>query len=203
MIVIGITGGIGTGKSTVTEYLTDSGYTVIDADQIARDMTRKGSPVLPLLAEEFGPEILFEDGTLDRKGLAAIVFTSPERKERMESIITARVIQEIRSLIDGYRKEETEDVIFLDAPLLFESGADAFTDLVWLVTAKEETRVLRVMERDGCSREDVLQRIHNQMPEEEKKQLVDEVIDNSLGLSELYGRIDELIVKYRLTKMRN
>lgn len=196
MKVIGLTGGIGAGKSTVTDFLKQKGYTVIDADAIAHQITEKGTDTLKEIALHFGPDILREDGSLDRKKLAAIVFSDQEKKTQLEQITTVEVVNIIKKRLDYLREQGKYDIIFVDAPLLFETGADKLTDYVWLVDANLETRISRVMERDRASREAVRHRIENQMGSEEKKKLSQEIIDNSKGKEELYQQVERLLMRY-------
>ena len=196
MKVIGLTGGIGSGKSTVSEFLRQKGYCIIDADQIAHTITEKGSPVLRQLADVFGSEILFDDGSLNRKKLAAIAFSDRQRKQQLEDITTSRVLEIIEEKLAIHLKNDRERIVFLDAPLLFETGADALTDVVWLVDAEQELRICRTMERDGVSREDVLRRIANQLPDAEKRIRAGEIIDNGKGKEDLYRRVEGLLEKY-------
>lgn len=194
--VLGLTGGIGTGKSTAAAYLTSRGFTHIDADQIGRDLTRPGSPVLAVLEETFGKSrahpdrtsLLLKDGSLDRAGLAGIVFADPHQKARLDGIMFAEILCIIRERIGA-----AEGPVLLDAPLLFESGADTLCDAVLLVTADGEARIRRVMARDGASREDVLARIRSQMSDAEKRQKADLVVDNSGSREELFCRLDEAL----------
>lgn len=192
MKIIGITGGIGAGKSTVSSYIRDRGYEVVDADAISRSLTEKGSPVLSELVEAFGGEILTPDGALDRRKTAAIVFADPEKKARLERIITDRVLEIVTERAEAFRTKPS-GTVFLDVPLLFETDAWKLCDEIWFVTARQETRIDRVMEREHCTREDVLARIASQMPEEEKRSRSDVVIDNSRGLEELLDQLDELL----------
>lgn len=196
MNVIGLTGGIGAGKSTVSSYLREKGYLILDADQIAHDITAKGSPVLIRIADAFGAEMIREDGNLDRKKLAAVVFSDKQKKLLLEEITTRQVVKIIAEKVEELRKKGKYDIIFVDAPLLFEAGVDAMTDFVWMVTAADDVRISRVMERDHISREDVLRRIANQMSNEEKIRRSNEVIDNSHGKDELYRQIELLLTKY-------
>lgn len=194
-IVIGITGGIGTGKSLVSKKLRERGYRILDADQLSREVTAVSSPALAELVALFGQGILDAEGALDRKGLASIVFSDTKKKQQMESIITARIVARIREEADAFRENGT-GALFLDAPTLYETGADNCCDLVWLIIADTETRIARVMERDHCSREAVLARMHAQMPEEEKRRRAAECIDNSGDPSALDGQIEVLLKKY-------
>lgn len=196
MKVIGLTGGIGSGKSTVSAYLKEQGYLILDADQIAHDITKKGSPVLQKIADAFGADMLDAEGTLQRKKLAAVAFSTPENKALLESMTTAEVVRLISETVAQLRKTKDYDIIFIDAPLLFEAGVDRLTDFVWMVSADEEIRIERVMNRDQISRTDVLQRIANQMSNEEKIRRSQEIIDNSSGKEELYRQVKALLEKY-------
>ncbi|MGN0659831.1 MAG: dephospho-CoA kinase [Emergencia sp.] len=196
MRVIGLTGGIGAGKSTVSDYLREKGYTVIDADRIAHEITEKGSPVLEQIRDVFGSCMFCPDGTLDRKRMASMVFSDDRAREKLEEITTKQVISISEERLQQYRLAGDRKVVFLDAPLLFETGADRLTDLVWLVTAELSVRVSRVMERDETDEASVLARISAQMDAGEKEARADEVIDNSKGKEELYQRVEGLLKEY-------
>lgn len=192
-LVIGLTGGIGTGKSTAAAYLVSKGMTHIDADAISRKLTEKipdeENPVLIEIGEAFAPaQVLREDGSLDRKAMADIVFHDPARKKLLEEILFREIMAEINRRID-----EAEGMILLDVPLLFETGLDSLCDRVILITADRDTRIRRVTQRDGCSPEDVEARIRNQMSDEEKAAKADAVADNSGSRDGLYGQLDEII----------
>lgn len=200
MKVIGLTGGIGAGKSTVSQYLKEKGYLIIDADQMAHDLTALGSPVLAEIAETFGSEMLFPDGNLDRKKLAAVVFADKEKLEILENLTTRRVVTEIKEKLELLRAEKRNRIVFVDAPLLFEVGVDHLMDFVFMVNADTEVRIGRVAERDHISRQQVLARMASQMDEREKEEKSTEVIDNSKGKEALYQQIDALLEKYAETK---
>ena len=199
--VLGLTGGIGTGKSTAAEYLISKGFEHIDADGIGRDLTAKGSPVLHVLEETFGPAaggtILFPDGSLDRKKLASIVFGDPDQKRKLDEIMFAEIGSIISGRIEEARRAGGDDGshrnLLLDAPLLFESGLDRLCDSVLLITCDLETRIRRVSERDGSTREEVLARINSQMSDEEKAALADHQIDNSGTMEDLFRRLDGVV----------
>ena len=196
MKVIGLTGGIGAGKSTVSNILREKGCCIIDADAISHQITEKGSDTLQQLAKAFGEDILFDDGSLDRKKLAAIAFSDEKQRRKLEDLTTKRVLSIIDQTLQNLRRESSYDIIFIDAPLLFETGADKMTDLVWLVTAEKETRIARVMERDGATRQQVLARMSSQMDDREKERRTEEIIDNSKGKEELRRQVEQLLVKY-------
>ena len=193
MKTIGLTGGIGTGKSTVSRYLTTKGYKIIDADQIAREVVEPGQPALASLIGEFGSEILLEDGSLNRRELARLAFASPEGKAALDRITHGAIFARIEELQLQYAAEleKTSDaVIFLDVPLLFETGFDRKADLVWVVDVPDEIRVQRVVLRDGLTEEEIWARIKNQMSREEKIARADVVLDNSGTPEELYAQVD-------------
>ena len=193
MKTIGLTGGIGTGKSTVSRYLTTKGYKIIDADRIAREVVEPGQPALKALVEEFGPEILLEDGSLNRRELARLAFASPEGKAALDRITHGAIFARIEELQLQYAAELEKTagaVIFLDVPLLFETGFDRKADLVWVVDVPDEIRVQRVVLRDGLTEEEIWARIKNQMSREEKISRADVVLDNSGTPEELYAQVD-------------
>ena len=193
--VIGLTGGIGSGKSTVSNYLTEKGFAVVDADRVARDVVARGSPVLAALAAAFGAGILEADGSLNRKGVAEIIFADARKREQMEEITHPEIARRIALQIEELKKTGQRETIFLDAPLLFETKANLAEamDEIWLVDAGDEVRIERVMRRDGCSREEILARINSQMDREEKRARADVIIPNEGSAEALYGRIDALI----------
>ena len=195
MKVIGVTGGIGSGKSTVTSYIESLGYSVIDADQIAHDIAKQ-KEVLSEIEKEFGPEIIGEDGQLDRKAMADIVFSNARKKELIEAIITKRVIERVKEFIDLYREGTLyakDDIVFLDAPTLFETGSDSLTDEVWAVTCDLRKRLERAVKRDGSIADDIEARIAAQIPESDIIERSDVVIVNDGSQEELYTKIDMLL----------
>ena len=206
MIVLGITGGIGSGKTTAAGYLRSLGFACVDADQIGRELTADGSPLLEILDREFGPDGKYGRGIailrdssiegikiLDRKALASVVFSDEKARARFYEIIHSRMLRIIRKQIEELRKKENIRGILLDAPLMYEAGCDTMCDHVILVTAPVELRIERVMKRDGSTREDVVRRINSQMSDEEKARLADFVVDNSGDTDELCRKLDEII----------
>ena len=180
MIVIGITGGIGTGKTTASDYLEEQGFAVIDADQIGRELTADGQPILAEIRDRFG---CVTDGgaegnglVLDRKAMADLVFNNKEIKEEYDQLIHAEIIEEIDREIEELSKTDVKGIL-LDAPLLFEAGLEALCDTVWCVWLPKELQLKRLMERDGLSRKEAEKRVASQMPPREKKRRSDLVID--------------------------
>lgn len=206
MIVLGITGGIGSGKTTAAGYLRSLGFACVDADQIGRELTAEGSPLLEILDREFGSDGKYGRGIailrdssiegikiLDRKALASVVFSDEKARARFDEIIHSRMLRIIRKQIEELRKKENIRGILLDAPLMYEAGCDTMCDRVILVTAPVEIRIERVMKRDGTTREDVVSRIKSQMSDEEKARLADFVVDNSGDTDELCRKLDEIV----------
>ena len=193
MKVIGLTGGIGTGKSTVSAYLKQKNIPVVDADQIAREITAPGSPVLDDIRALLGDDVFFEDGTMDRQKVASIIFSNQEILSAYEALTTAEAVRRCISELDEYRQQGIYDMAVLDAPLLFECGLESQTDEDWVVDADLEVRISRVMARDGISRQAIMDRIHRQMSSEKKREMADFVIDNSGSLDELHVQIDQLL----------
>lgn len=196
MNVIGLTGGIGTGKSTVSNYLRTHDIEIIDADEISRYIVQPGMPALEAIEKAFGPDILLPDGNMDRKKMAEIVFNDPAKKELLESITMPMIIGVITGYAESFKETNEPGIIIVDAPLLYEVGLDSICDYVWAVKADLETRVERVCQRDSATKEQVMARVKNQMNQEEILSKADEVIDNSGSLEALQNRIEELIEKY-------
>ena len=173
--IIGLTGGIGTGKSEAAKFLASLGAVHLDADAISLELTEPGGEALEPIRAEFGEGVFREDGTLDRRALANITFSDPARKRALEAILHPRIQRDIMRGIDR-AAEEGAKVVILDVPLLFETGMDALCDETWVLSADPETQVARVMMRDRVEREQVEARIQNQMPAEEKEKLATQVI---------------------------
>ena len=195
MIIIGLTGGIGSGKSTVSEYLKRKGCLIIDADEISRAATGPGGPALEPILMEFGPEVFMDDGTLDRAKMADIVFSDPYKRNKLEEIVVTMVINEFLARIGHLKEENHKGIVVFDAPLLFEYGLQQYVDETWFVTANLETRVARVVKRDRISRKKVMDRINAQMPSSEKERLADYTINNSFDLKWLYDQVDILLYR--------
>ena len=202
--VVGLTGGIGTGKSTAAEYLKKKGFAHIDADQIGRDITADGSPMLPVLDGIFGPtgeygvegfDILREDGSLDRKALASIVFTDMNKKLKLDEVMFKAIIAETKRLVEVYSQDDPVGIL-IDAPLLFEAGLDKECDLVLLIVADMDVRIHRVCARDGATEQEVKNRINSQMSDEEKISRSHVVVDNSGNLKELEKQLEEFFSKF-------
>ena len=190
-IVLGLTGSMAAGKSTVSRRLRTLGATVIDADEAARQAVEPGTPGLRELARAFGPGILLPDGGLDRRKMAALAFQDPAALQTMNGILHPLIRQMVSARLEG-AKSRGERVAVLDVPLLFESGWQRYCDQTWLVAAPEALRLERAMARSGMGREEALARMAAQMPEAEKIALADVVIHNDGTLDALYEKVDAL-----------
>lgn len=182
MIVAGLTGGIATGKSTVTAIFEEAGARVIDADAIAREAARKGTPAYDDIVARFGSAILFSDGEIDRKRLAAIIFNDPAAQRALERIIHPRVKRETARRLERIQQETPDAVVIIDVPLLFEARMDRGLDAVIVVYAPEKVQIQRLMARDSLSKPEALARLRAQMPIDAKKSRATHVIDNSEDL---------------------
>ncbi|KPU27832.1 dephospho-CoA kinase [Caloranaerobacter sp. TR13] len=197
--IIGITGGIATGKSTVTNLLKELGYIVIDADKIAREVVEVGKIAYLDIIKEFGKGILQENKQIDRKKLGEIIFKDVEKRRKLNQIIHPRIIQEMINKTNQY--SDGNKVIFLDIPLLIEEKnilekQGLKFDEIWLVYADEENQLSRLIERDKLDMENALDRIRAQMPMTEKLKIADIIIDNNRGISELKDQIIKLLNRY-------
>ncbi len=193
MDVIGLTGGIGTGKSTAAAYLQKQGFAIIDADEIARQVVEPGTPLLAELERAFGRDIITAEGCLDRKALAAIVFRDAEKRKQLDAMMHGRIVQVIREQVAQHQAAGTHRGIVLDVPLLFEVGLDKQCKTTWLLTADRKTRIARVCARDGMTAEEVAARMRNQLDDGEKKKRAHQIIDNSGTVQDLERKLQDLI----------
>jgi len=190
MIVIGLTGGIASGKSAAIKEFTRLGYDVIDSDNIARELGKKGTPVYKSIIKHFGKTMLdTKTKEINRKKLAELVFSDTKEKDKLEKIIHPAIIKEIKSRIIRYRKKKTGAVI-LDAPLLFEAGIKGLVDKTVVVWVPEEIQLERLMKRDKITKYQAINRINSQIPLDKKKSLADHVLDNSKSAQYLVEQIN-------------
>jgi dephospho-CoA kinase len=192
MKIIGVTGGLGAGKTTVSGILKELGAMVIDADQISREVTEPGKPAWKEIIENFGREVLQPDKTLDRKALARIVFRNEEKKKLLEGIIHDRVTMEMRKRIRALKADGFEGVVVLDVPIPVQSGFIDLADSIWVVTCRDEERIRRVMRRSGMDYADARNRINSQIPQSDYVRLADVVIENEGSPESLRQRVAEL-----------
>lgn len=195
--IIGLTGGIATGKSTVSNIIKGLGYLVIDADKIAREIVEIGKPAYKEIVNYFGEDILAENGDINRKKLGNIVFNNDKKREMLNNITHPHIKIDIKKLID---KNGDKNIIFVDIPLLIE-GLDNYAqygiyfDEIWLVYIGEESQINRLMKRDLINRHEAINRIKAQMPIEEKVEYASKIIDNTGEINYLDKQIKDLIIQ--------
>lgn len=183
--LLGLTGGIASGKSTVTQMFRSKNIPVIDADIIAREVVKPGKPGLEKIVSHFGKDVLLEDGTLDRKKLGTIIFNDDAKRALLNHILSDEIRTRILEMIELCKKSDPS-LIVLDIPLLYEGGYDEIVDDVMVCYVPRDIQLKRLMARDHLKENDAIKRIDSQMSLEEKKSRADVVIDNS-------GRIDETL----------
>ncbi len=190
MFILGITGGIGSGKSTVSGILAERGLLVLDADEISRDVTEAGGRAMPLIAEVFGPRAVTSTGAMNRKYMSSLVFNDKAKLDELSSMIHAFVFEEMEARAEKEREKGTKCIV-LDVPI----PVSKFTNMcnqVWVVTCDEEVRLARLAKR-GLEPEEAKRRIAMQMTDDEYCELGDYVIDNSWDLDKLNENVDKLI----------
>lgn len=191
---VGLTGGIASGKSAVSQRLTEHGAVVIDADKLARDVVVPGSNGLEEIVSEFGPEVLTEEGSLDRPAMGKIVFDNDDARARLNAIVHPRVRAESTRVREA---SAPGSVVVEDIPLLVETGQQDRFDVVVVVQAPYQERIRRMVEDRGMSREEAESRIKAQATDDQRAEAADVVLDNSGTLEDLRGQVDELWDKIR------
>ncbi len=194
--VFGLTGGIGSGKSTVAALLRERGVPVVDADELAREAVAPGSRGLGQVVEAFGEQVLGSDGQLDRKRLATLIFADKEARKRLNAL-THPIVRELAQARFAELERAGVELAGYDVPLLFEVGLDAVLRPIVVVAASPETQRQRVQARDGCSEADALARIAAQLPLAEKQARADYVLSNDGSREELTAQVDALLPKLR------
>ncbi|MER6620603.1 MULTISPECIES: dephospho-CoA kinase [unclassified Streptomyces] len=189
MLTVGLTGGIGAGKSEVSRLLVECGAVLIDADRIAREVVEPGTPGLAAVVDAFGAEVLTEDGRLDRPKLGSVVFADPERLAVLNSIVHPLVGARSRELEEAAAEDA---VVVHDVPLLTENGLASLYDLVIVVDASPETQLDRLVGRRGMTEEDARARMAAQATREQRREIADIVIDNDVPLDELHRRVKDV-----------
>ncbi|HUG50718.1 MAG TPA: dephospho-CoA kinase [Terrimesophilobacter sp.] len=194
MYLIGLTGGIASGKSLVAERLAAHGAVHIDADQLARRVVEPGTPALARIAEEFGEAVIRPDGTLDRTAVGALIFRDAERREVLNSITHPAVKALARELIAEAAAHNPHAVVVYDVPLLVEAGVngDNAFDLIVVVHASLETRIQRLIELRGLTRQEAMHRLNSQATDTERLAVADLVIDNDGDLADTLAQVDRL-----------
>ena len=194
MKIIGLTGGIASGKSTVTTELRKQNVPVFDADEVSRNAVAKGSKGLALVAEAFGAEYLTSDGEMDRAKISQLVFSDKEALKTLEGILHKIVWDEAEAFLAEAREQKAKLAV-LDVPLLIETKWHERVDLVWLVAVSKEQQIKRAMIRSGMTEEEVKARIAAQMSLEDKKKFADVVLDNSGALEETLEQVHKELAK--------
>jgi dephospho-CoA kinase len=188
--VIGLTGGIASGKSTVSNYLRQLGAVIIDADVIARELVEPGGLAYQEVVDFFGTQVLTPEGRLDRVRLGQIVFSDPHARQQLNQIIHPMVKEKTREILAVLAaNEEPEGIAVVDAPLLIEVSMTSLVDQVWLIAVDEETQISRLIDRNGLSIAEARSRIASQMPLEEKRKWADLVVDNCGNLTDTLQRV--------------
>ena len=198
MILVGLTGGVATGKSTVAKMFKQCGAVVINADQLARDVVKPGKPAWREIVTLFGKTILNQDRSLNRQALGSIVFRNPKKRRQLERIIHPRVAREQQRLMRRVAKRKPRAVVIYEVPLLFEAGVDRRVDTIVVVTAGRETQIARLKKRNGLSRAEALRRISSQMLLTKKIQQADHVLDGTLPRPSLRKQVGQILKSLRL-----
>jgi len=192
MLLVGLTGGIGSGKSQVAQMFKRLGAYLIDADELAHEAVRPDGPVLKRIVEAFGPEILNPDGTLDRAKLGRRVFEDAEKRELLNSIVHPYVFREEERRRKEIAQTDPKAIVLFDAALLIETGSYQLMDKVILVTINRRKQIGRVMKRDGITREEAVRRIEAQMPQSKKKNKADYIIDGGQPLPTIEDQVRKI-----------
>ena len=191
-LLVGLTGGIATGKSTVSAMFSHLGARIVDADLLAREVVMPGQPTLAEIAREFGPEVLAPDGSLDRKRVGAIVFGDAQKRKRLEEITHPAIRVRQQRILSVYEEEAFEGIVIWDAALLIESSGAKGMDRVVVVATDPDVELARLVARDGSSEDEARRRIASQMPITEKVKVADYVIDNSGTRAETERQVREV-----------
>ena len=189
--IIGITGGIASGKSTVTEFLRQKGFQVIDADAVVHQLQKPSGRLYQVLVEHFGEKILLENGELNRLLLASLIFSNPEEQEWSKITQGEIIREELAALRNQFA--QTEALFFMDIPLLFEQNYAAWFDETWLVYVNRDVQLERLMKRDQISREAAESRLNSQWPLERKISLASHSLDNNGNQEQLIAQVVQLL----------
>lgn len=197
MILVGLTGGVATGKSTVAKMFKSCGAIVIDADELAREVVQPGKPAWRDIVHRFGKSVLNSDRTINRQRLGQTVFRDREKLRQLERIIHPRVATEQKRLTRQASRKDPNAVVIYDVPLLFEAGIDKRVDKIIVVTADQETQITRLRKRNTLSRTEALRRIRSQMPLAMKRLRADYVLDGTKHRQSLSRDVSRLFEDFR------
>ena len=193
MTLVGLTGGVATGKSTVAKMFKQCGAIVIDADGLAHEVVKPGKPAWREIVGLFGKAVLNQDRSLNRQALGSIVFRNPKKRRQLEHIIHPRVAREQARLTKQVARTDPKAVVIYDVPLLFEAGIDKRVDTTIVVTADRKTQMARLKKRNGLSHAEAIQRIRSQMPLAKKVQRADHVLNGTLTRPSLRRQVVRLL----------
>jgi len=189
--IVGLTGGLASGKSTIAQILIERGFDVIDADEVARDVVKPGSESLEKIVKRWGIEILNDDGSLNRKKLASIVFKDKSQRKELEKILHPEILNRMIQLAEN----SADEIVILVVPLLFEEQLDEWCDFTVSLTAPDEVRIERAMKKHKISREMVQDRMKTQLSEKKRNSKADYVVNTDCTIEELQSKVDNLINK--------
>ncbi|OGN87258.1 MAG: dephospho-CoA kinase [Chloroflexi bacterium RBG_13_46_9] len=189
--VVGLTGGMGSGKSTASQIMAELGAVIIDADKVGHEAYQANTKTWQDVVAAFGNQVVAQDGSIDRKKLGAIVFGNPEQLERLNRIVHPRMFEMMKERIEQYRQQGIK-VVVLDAAILFEANWTPLVDMIWVVIASETVVVARAVARTGLPQEQIRARLHSQMSNEERIKLADKVIHNDGTIEELRAQVVNL-----------
>ena len=198
MILVGLTGGVATGKSTVAKMFKRCGAVVIDADELARDAVKPGKPAWREIVELFGKAVLNQDRSLNRQALGSIVFRNRTKRRQLERIIHPRVAREQVRLTKAIARKDPKAVVIYEVPLLFEAGVDKRVDKIIVVTADRETQIARLKKRNGLSRAEAIRRVKSQMPLAKKIERADHILSGILPRPSLRRHVGQFLKHLRL-----
>ncbi|WP_339259452.1 dephospho-CoA kinase [Lysinibacillus sp. FSL K6-3209] len=194
-MIIGLTGSIASGKSTVAKMMTELGLPIVDADVVARDVVEPGTETLALIVQNFGADILLEDGNLNRPKLGDIIFHEPAKRKILNDIMHPAIRQEMLRQRDAYIDAGQKHVV-MDIPLLFESKLEHFVERILVVSVSEEVQLRRLMERNQLSKEDALARMHSQLPMSVKEKSAHAVIYNNENLQQTEEQLKKILTHW-------
>jgi dephospho-CoA kinase len=206
MLIVGLTGGVASGKTMLSQALKEEGAYIIDADQIAKELVQPQQPAWNEIIREFGEDILQEDGSIHRKKLAAQVFADSKKRKRLNQILHPRIKEEMDRRTQAIGQKDPEAIVVIDAPLIVELGDHREMDKLIVVISTQTQQVERLKERDGINPEEALKILSSQMPVEEKVKWADFVIRNEGSLEETKKRVKEVfqeLKKVALQKKRS
>lgn len=196
MFIVGLTGGIGSGKSAVAKRFKEHRVTIINSDEVAREVVEPGTDALRQIAEKFGRGVISDDGSLNRAALREFVFDNEDNRQWLEKLLHPLIGRTTRERKESPQRPDEAPYRILESPLLIEVGRHNEVDRVLLIDTHSEVQIARVMQRDNCSREQALAILNTQMSGEEKRPFADDIIENNSSMEDLYAIVDELHQQY-------